>query len=451
MADNECDTTPELARIADQPDGTAFTECTSHAMWSLASDASILTGTSPAEHGTGLWNEVLPTDIPTVPERFSKLGYYTAGLSHNGHFTEATGLSRGFDRFKWVTKSDLLDAAGPKILLKYLARLRRESAGYTAPLDHHRSDYISKEITEQWVRSLAGDNEPFFMFVHTLGAHLPYVPPLPERRAFGADLPMSPDEAVDIAYDLSSNYSREIADGCDLDAEEQAALDAMYDALVRYVDRQVGALFDAFQTLDIGPTVFVVTSDHGDLLGEQGVIGHQFLLHDAITNVPMVVHGLPSLAAVPGDQLVQHTDIMWALLREAGATPQDLAEMNGHDPREHRREFALSQRGTDSFQTALASVREYDPEFSAEKFHPGLLHTVRTPEYKYLQSDRGEAFHALPDESTDVSKEHPQRVERFQSFLDEHIATADRRESSTDRELTDAMKQQLEELGYVVD
>lgn len=444
-------TTPEMARIADRAGGTAFTDCISHAMWSLPSDASILTGTSPAQHGTGLWNDVLPEGIRTVPERFADLGYHTAGLSHNAHFTESTGLSRGFERFQWVGKSDLLQSVGPRILLKYLARLRSESAGYTAPLDHHRSDYLSTELVEKWVRSFAGRQEPFFLFAHTLGAHIPYVPPLPDRGAFADDLERSTDAAVEFAYDRSLEYSREIAKGCNFDPDEQAALDAVYDALVRYVDRRVGVLFDAVQSLDLGPTVFVVTADHGDLLGEQGVIGHQFLLHDGIVNVPMVVHGLPSLTDLPRDQLLQHTDVMRALLREAGADADDLEGMDGVDPRAGRRKFALSQRGEESFRTALSEVQKHDPGFPADRFPPGFLHAVRSSEHKYLRSERGEEFYALPDEARDVSEGHPELVEKHRSFLDRTLESVDREESSTKRELSDAMRAQLQQLGYVVE
>jgi uncharacterized sulfatase len=450
MAGYERDTTPNMARIADADDGTAFTECIAHGMWSLPSDASMLTGTYPAQHGTGLWNDVLPADIRTVPERFHDLGYHTAGLSHNGHFTEATGLSRGFDRFEWVTRSNLLETAGPRILLKYVGNLRSESGGYTAPLDHHRSDYISTEITERWLESFAGREEPFFMFVHMLGAHLPYVPPLTDRGEYTDDVDLSTEAAVEVAYDRSINYYREIAEGCDFDSNEKDAIDAMYDALVRYVDRKVGDLFRSLRSLDLGPTVFVVTADHGDLLGENGVMAHQYSLHDAIVNVPMVVHGLPSLAEPPDDALVQHTDLMRVLLVEAGADASDLDGMEGIDPRDETREFALSQRGNDTFETATEEARKHDPAFTPDRFHPGLLHAVRSSRHKLLRSDRGEELFALPDEATDAIDAEPAIAEAHRTFLDETLEAFDRFDSSVDRELSDAMRQQLEELGYVV-
>ena len=44
MADYDRDTTPNIAEIAQRPSGAAFTQCISHGMWSLPSDARVLWG-----------------------------------------------------------------------------------------------------------------------------------------------------------------------------------------------------------------------------------------------------------------------------------------------------------------------------------------------------------------------------------------------------------------------
>lgn len=451
MAGFNRDTTPEMERIAAADTGTAFTECIAHGMWSLTSDASMLSGLYPSQHGTGLWNEVLPDGIKTVPERFAELGYYTAGISHNAHFNDATGLSRGFDRFKWVHKSNLMSTVGPKILLKYVLRLRSESAGYTAPLDHHRPEYLSTQYVQSWLDDFAGSQEPFFLFVHMLGAHIPYVPPLPYRGEFTDNIDLTPEEAVEIAYDRSINYYREIGDGCDFDPKVQAAIESQYDGLVKYVDRKIGALFSYVDSLDTGPTVVVVTADHGDLLGEQGVLGHQFVLDDGLTNVPMVVHGLPSLAELPEDSLVQHVDVMRALLREAGATEDELTSMEGIDPRETTRRYALSQRGGDMYETAIREIRQHEDGFAADSYQSGLLHAVRSCQRKFVRGDDGEALYELPDETADVLASEPAVAAEYRAFLDRSLDAFEERHDSTEREVSGAMRQQLQDLGYVVE
>jgi uncharacterized sulfatase len=442
-------TTPEMASIAARERGQAFTDCIAHAMWSLPSDASILTGTHPSYHGTGLWNEVLPSEIPTVPERFSELGYQTAAVSQNAYCSESTGLDRGFDQFESVNKSNLLQSAGPRILLKFLTHLRSHSAGFTLSSGRHRSDYLALEVARRRLSALDESEDPFFMFVHTLGAHLPYVPPLSFRGEFTNDLDIGAEEAVDVAHELSSDHHAAIARGCSFTERERAALNATYDALVRSVDRYVGSLFEYVQRLD-GPTVFVVTGDHGDLLGEHGVLGHKLSLHDGLVRVPMVVHGLPGLTAVDSDTLVQHADVMAALLAAAGAPASARADLVGRDPREETREYALSQRGSDTYEKTVETVREHEPSADLDRFHPGLVHAVRSDDFKLVQSERGAELYRLPDEETDVLDANPSVASGHRSFLERERPEESPR-SGRQREMSQATKDRLADLGYVQD
>lgn len=451
MGEYERNTTPHMERIAERDTATAFTDCIAHGIWSLTSDASVLSGLYPSQHGTGFWNDVLPDDVRTVPERFSDLGYHTAGLSTNGYLTEATGLDRGFDRFEWVNKSNLLKTVGPRILLKYLLRLRTESAGYTAPLDYHRSDYLSTQYAKSWIDDFAGTAEPFFMFVHMLGAHIPYVPPLPYRAEFTDDIDLPSDDAVDIAYDTSLNYYREIAHGCEHSPSVQDAIDSQYDGLVKYVDRKIGTLFDYVDATTRGPTVFVVTADHGDLLGERGILGHQLVVHDGLINVPLVVHGLPSLAALPRESLVQHIDVMRALLREAGASTSDLADMEGVDPRQTTRQYALSQRGHDTYEKAIDEIRHHRADFDADPYQPGLLHSVRSHTHKFVQGSEHERFYELPDETENLRPSQEGMAAKYRRFLEDSLDSFEEIHDSAEREVSDAMRRQLQDLGYVVE
>lgn len=445
-------TTPNMERIAAEPAGQAFTNCIAHAMWSLPSDASILTGTYPSHHGTGLWNEVLPEGIKTVPERFADLGYHTAAVSQNAYCSESTGLARGFDQFDSVTRSNFLRTVGPWTLLKYALNARRHSGGYTLSTDRHRSDYLATDLAKRRVRSFEGSHEPFFLFVHTLGAHLPYAPPLSFREAFTDGIELSADEALSRAVELSSNHYRSTAGGCEFSRTDREAIDAMYDALVAYADWYVGAFFDFLEGLDLGETVFVVTADHGDLLGEHGVMGHQLSLHDGVVNVPAVVHGLPSLTDVDGDTVVQHVDVMRALLGAAGASDGTLAGFQGRDPRSDPRTYAVSQRGTDTYETAMAQLRERDPESDLDRFHPGLLHAVRDERFKLLRSERGEELYELPDERTDVRATYPSVADGHGAVLDRFLTrVGERRSTDEQREMSDGMRDQLADLGYVTD
>jgi uncharacterized sulfatase len=158
----------------------------------------------------------------------------------------------------------------------------------------------------------------------------------------------------------------------------------------------------------------VITADHGDLLGEYGLLAHKLVLHDALIHVPLVVHGLPELKP-RADELVQHVDVMRTLLVLAGADDDHfhgIDLLSGAAPRE----FAVAQRGA-SVEDGLTEIRDHNPDFDGSAFHTGELTALRTHDWKYLASeDRVELF-ALPDEFTNVADDHPDLRADFEDKL----------------------------------
>jgi arylsulfatase A-like enzyme len=71
-------------------------------------------------------------------------------------------------------------------------------------------------------------------------------------------------------------------------------------------------------------SVIILTSDHGDSLGEEGRFGHAYSLHPEIVRVPLIVHVPPALRATWGwkdGQPVYTTDITPTLYRLLGHEP----------------------------------------------------------------------------------------------------------------------------------
>ena len=444
----ERDTTPHLRRIASRPGGEAFTQCITHAMWSLPSIASILTGTYPSRHGTGLHNEVLPSEVRTVPELLSERGWHTSGISVNEYLGEATGLNRGFDTFTRVSPSNLLSTAGPRVLAKFARNVRRHSAGFTTDVRKHNGNFVLNEIVKRELSDLADGEEPFFLYAHYRGAHHPYYPPLAFQDGFTDTIGMSTRAASEFALERTSDVYEEIANGCAYSATEWEAIEAMYDASIRHCDLLMGDLFEHLRSLDPENTVLVITSDHGDLLGEYDLLSHKLVLHDALVRVPLVVHGFDGLLG-HGDELLQHVDVLQTILSTADV-PTD--SLHGFDLRSEDRAFAVSQRGQGTYERTIQAVKQYRPDFDTERFHAGLLTALRTPEFKYLRSsDRSELFE-LPDERTDVADRRSESVSTFDAQLEEWMDEHGRKiETDAKAEHSDATKRRLRDLGYVVD
>jgi uncharacterized sulfatase len=439
-------TTPHLERIADAPDGDSYGNCFAHGVWTLPSSASLLTGTCPSHHTVGMGGEALPEGVRTVPERFRELGYRTACLSTNPHLSEASGLDRGFDRMEWLTRSTLFDVAGPWTLLKYAANVRRHSAGLTTDTAKHSTGYVVTDVLERWTSELAAGDEPYFLYGHYGDPHHAYYPPGAYQDRFADGIELSVEEALDLAERHHEDLNELIAEGCPFTDAEWEALLAMYDAEIAYTDALVGRLFDHVRSLP-GETVVVITADHGELFGEGGMLAHKVVVDDAVTNVPMVVHGLEALTGYEGD-LLQHADVAETLLAALGG---DTAGIQGIDVRREERDHCILQRGAERYRRNVEQFRELDATFDADGYLDGDLSAIRTTEFRYERGADGEALLALPDEETDVSAEHPEVADRLRSRLVDWLETEGRSvaEGRTEGEFTDEMRDQLADLGYI--
>lgn len=435
------DTTPNLARVADGATGHSFTNCFAHSIWTLPSTASIMTGTPPSRHRLGYGASSLGTDLSTVAERFSDAGYETACLSRNTHLSSATNLDRGFDRFAWLAASTLLQEAGPVTTAKYLLNLQRHSAGFTLDTAKHATPFVMNDVAKRWLSDLKEGSDPFFCYLHYNEPHRPYYPPLPYLDRYVDDIDMSTREAAEFAMDLHYNLNEVVANGCNLSDERWAAVKAMYDAEIAYTDEMVGRLYDHLTEVVDDETVVVVTADHGELLGEHGMLAHKVSLHDAVLHVPMVVDGLGDV--VDPDGLVQHADVMQTLLERAGG---DTDQLGGVDVRSETREFVVAQRGPEEFGAFL----DHNPAFDTSQYHADSVTCLRTDEFKYQRSTDATRLYQLPDETREVSDEFPTVADELDAELDAWLdAEGQPVESVADATFTDDMKEQLRDLGYV--
>ncbi|HET7323039.1 MAG TPA: sulfatase-like hydrolase/transferase, partial [Halococcus sp.] len=419
-----------------------------HGIWTLASSASILTGTMPSHHGAGMENEAIPEEVETIPELLTEQGYHTACLSPNSHLSSGTDLDRGFEDFVWLSADTLLDAAGPRILFKYLRNCRKHGPGLTTDTRKHGTGFIMNEIAKRRIRSFAGSDEPFFLYAHYGDPHHPYHPPRRFLERYSRDFAMSIEEALELGQYHHANFHQLIADGCPFSDDEWDALHALYDAEIAHTDELVGDLFESVHALDLDNTVFVVTADHGELFGEQGMLAHLVVTDDAVTHVPLVVHGFDGLD--PAGETVQHADLMRTLLEAAGARTDGI---QGIDLREETREYTITQRGAKRTLKNLERFSELNPDFDPAPYHTATLHALRTEAFKYQKSDERTELFELPDETHDVSEEQPTVRKRLDEELDTVLETDGQPAYTEGREgkFTDAMKEQLSDLGYLVD
>jgi arylsulfatase A-like enzyme len=448
LADDQ-NSTPFLESLAAKESGRWFSNCFSHGRWTPAASASILTGTRLSTHQVGLEDAAtvkkLPTELDTVPDLLGGIGYRTLGISGNPYVSERTDLTRGFDTFYGpVDKSDFLSRTGFSTATKYISKIRTHGSKFSTNPTRHKDclqELFQSKLFEQWVDDI-GDN-PFFAYLHLNNVHHPYTPPLALLQDELAGDQLTPNEAIEIASNVTDNRWQVMADGCDITPTQQRAMEATYKAELRYVDYILERLVAYTQAKD-RETIVIVTGDHGELFGEANVIGHNLVLHDKILNVPLVTYGLETGQAASTD-LVQHADVMKTLLNAVGA---DTDQFQAVDFTDETREYVVAERGPRP--TDMEKLRERNPDADTDQFHIDQLMMIRSKDWKYQRSMDYEELFNIPDERTNLINKHSEKATEMCSaiktiFSSDEIEIEERERMTADEKTT----QRLKDLGYM--
>jgi len=458
---------PTIDRLA--AEGTEYTRTFASAPWTLPSHASLFTGTHPSEHGAHAGHKHLDDDLPTIAEAFDGAGYETVGVSNNTWISEEFGFERGFETlhktWQYVqADTDLGEIArqnqGREMVRALAARLvegnpaiNLANAVYGRFFRKRNDDGARR--TNEWVRSWLADrtrDDPFFLFVNYLEPHLEYRPPRALAERF---LPDGVTYAA--AMDVSQDAWGYIAGEVDLDERDFATLRALYRAEIAYLDRRIGELRSTLEAADeFEDTVFVVTSDHGENVGEHGLMDHQYALYDTLLHVPLFVHG-GEFGTGRVDNLVGLTDLAPTLLDAAGIDAPDLRERSqgrsfhpgaGTESRDHVvAEYMAPQPSMDALRERIGRLPDDVTRFDRS------LRAVRTREDKLIR--RSDGTHELyevrtdPMEARNLAAERPERVAALEATLDDWLASFDHRNASGSVPMTDATKARLEDLGYL--
>jgi hypothetical protein len=272
--------TPELSRLAAR--GRVFTSAWAASSWTVPSVARILSADAPGE-------------TPTLAERLTAHGYRTAAFTDNAHLAREAEVMRGFDRVErsvGVWRSVVLGTALGEALERVMPGSDEQLA--------------TRAIA--WIERQPG---PFFLYVHLMDSHTPYrFPPLDGRRHSGRRI----------------EFPRV---GMPLTAEEADSIRARYDGGVHSADAQAGRLIAAFETRR-RPFLALITSDHGESLGEEGRWFHGGSLAPELLAIPLVLVGngvAGSAVASP----VGHADLAPTLLAAAAIS---CADCRGSDLRQ---------------------------------------------------------------------------------------------------------------------
>jgi arylsulfatase A-like enzyme len=297
-------TTPRLKRFAES--GVRFDWCISTSPWTLPAHCAMFTGRLPQELGAS-WETPMGDTYPTLAEVLKHNGYLTAGFPANQDYLCAEfGLSRGFVHYsspsQWPRR--IVDSS---YLLKTLTHKLAGSIVFGKYLGQKRAETVNQEFLT-WL-STQHDDRPFFGFLNYMDAHEPYLPPEPFAARFAQAQPQSP-----WLDGLSVNkYS----------PEEIKTFTQAYEGCLAYLDDRIGNLLDELARRQLTDnTIVIIAADHGEQLGEHGLVKHCNSLYSQLLRVPLVIAFPPKLKQ--GLRVRRPVS-----LRELPATILDLADVTG--------------------------------------------------------------------------------------------------------------------------
>jgi hypothetical protein len=328
-------------------DSVIFDRAYAHSPLTLPSTVSLLSGLLPFQ--SGVRDEVgfaVPASIPLLPQLLHRRGFKTGGVVSSCQLNGSTGLAAAFGFYDDQSGDPTAPDAPPRC-----ARDGAETRG----------------VAEHWMESVRTSR--FFLYLELDG--------------------------------------RPAAAG----TEARGPRVTPYDARIAYADELVGRLVEFLKKHGLySGGIVILTSDHGEGLGDHGEQGHGLLLYEAIARTPLIVK-LPRRdgGGRHSAALVEQVDVVPTVLDLVGApTPSKI-------PGRSLRRILDSPTATISDRAIYAET--YAPRFL---FGWSEVASLTTRRYRYISSARPELYdlESDPDERMNLAGKDTETAERMRTSLE---------------------------------
>ncbi len=398
-------TTPNIDRLATE--GARYMRAFTQGHYSLPSHTTMLTGLYPHEHRVERPNHVLDKSVVSLPSRLNAIGYETICISANHYVGPANGLSRDFNQYFNSEPRARRNNTWNRLL---------ECTGLT--------DQGARDANHLAMGAIDSCTVPWFMCLVSTETHTPYSPPLGFIGRYHNGM------LARVAHPLFTLWAGSLKRLAWVGSERAWHwARALYDAEIAYADYRLGELVGFMANRGIlDETIVIITADHGDFLGEQGLGGHAFGIGEALLHVPLVLR-FPS-GVPPGTvaaQVVELRDIPYTVMKMLGAqlhTTSVYSARNLLAPSPADRAFAYTRR-TQMDERGKVQFRKRK---WARRFlrHDRDVHILRTAQWQFRLYDNGaRALYDVegdPAEENEVSAQHPDILDELHGKLEDFLA-----------------------------
>ena len=340
------------------------------------SHASLMTGLLPFEHGIrDNSSPALGRSVPTLASAFKAAGYATAAFIGAYPVSRGSGLDSGFDAFDDPFVPDADPRAGAA----------------------DRNERPAREVVDAALAFLSRPaTKPRFVWIHLFEPHYPYEPRPPFDRRFASQ---------------------------------------PYDGEVATADAELKRVFDAAPA---GPgRLVVVTSDHGEGLGDHGEDEHHLFVYDSTLRVPLILAGgdLPRGGRIRGQ--FRSIDLMPTILDLAGVTPPRVTGVS---------------RASNLKSGAVIPDNESYAESLYGSIHFGYapVRALRAEGFKYIDTPRAELYRVASDagEVQNLGTSRAPLAQAMQKRL-RQLHGEDAKQAVAITPVDQATQERLAALGYV--
>ncbi|HZY69759.1 MAG TPA: sulfatase-like hydrolase/transferase [Thermoplasmata archaeon] len=342
---------PNTQRLLQE--GVEFSRSATVAPWTIPSHASLFTGRYPWVHGAHARNALkLDPSLERLPRALQRAGYRTVSLSANPFISPEFDLVRGFDSAQWAgwwesfvrLPRDEAPQSRDGEDTGVRSRLDRAKEGQLGAVLRRGMHYAYRFVfladaanrvanrlrvpgkatqlaVAPWIESALGrelaalaPGQPLFAFINLVDAHEPYYPADGSARGVAQWWKYA---------GVRQDYLNVAGGKWRPTREELDRLRALYRQSLTVADERIGRIRSVFERADRwDDTLFVLTSDHGQAFGEDGLLFHMFGTQDSLLRIPMIVkfpHGARSGS----------TSGRWASLVDLAPTIAEAAGVHG--------------------------------------------------------------------------------------------------------------------------
>ena len=383
----------------------------------IPSHLAMLTGDYPLRNGRrqadGIYRTKDSLATPTIFRVFHEAGWKTISLIWDTIKFDKSEVADGLDVYENYAQDNprllLLQSPSVPSWLRFMPQPYRQgmmqqlfgwrTKGYAGDIKELVIGDAPSKVTLRrsmgYLKSFSNDTQPFFMFLHFVDLHQPYLSDESVRGTLTKELSW-PKGYVDLPThdrDVAKMISHDLVSGLPEALTAAEYLHKIYLEELMQIDKYLGEIFSAVNDID-RPTYLLLTSDHGEHFGEHGQMAHAKSLYKDVLRVPLLLTG----------PTIQRTELLNVTLEDVLPTLTEAAQINTPNNISGR-SLLRSRPPQDYLATSRTGFALFHGKWKLVVEHGGELY----------DSDKWQVLRLCdlssdPDEWVDLSGEHAELV-----------------------------------------